>query len=279
MRHIVMVAVVVIAGLARPSVVLGQPLGTFVWQLQPFCNTLTLNVVQAGATFTLDGFDDQCGGAQRANATGTASFNPDGTIGLGINVVTSPGGAPVHIAARVNLSNYSGPWQDSAGNAGTFAFGVATGGSPRPTPAGVTAGALTVVGSGSVGGALTAGTVTSTGAGAFGSVAVTGSLTRPSTGPANLLPIGLATVQSGGSKQFGTSNLTTSYNAAGGHYVVDIGQGVLGAIPVITALSGAGTGPRVATVINGTPTAFFVYIWNAAGVQVQSVFHIAVFRP
>lgn len=37
-----------------------QPLGTFRWQLQPYCNVLTLNVVQGGV-YTLDGTDDRCG--------------------------------------------------------------------------------------------------------------------------------------------------------------------------------------------------------------------------
>ena len=38
-----------------------QPLGSFSWQLQPFCNNLTVNVTQQGSLFTIDGVDDQCG--------------------------------------------------------------------------------------------------------------------------------------------------------------------------------------------------------------------------
>lgn len=34
-----------------------QSLGTFAWQLQPFCNVVVVNVVQAGAVFTLDESD------------------------------------------------------------------------------------------------------------------------------------------------------------------------------------------------------------------------------
>ena len=37
-----------------------QPLGTFTWQLQPFCNVVTVNLTQQGAVYTMDGFDDQC---------------------------------------------------------------------------------------------------------------------------------------------------------------------------------------------------------------------------
>jgi hypothetical protein len=111
-----------------------QPLGTFRWQLQPFCNVLSVQVVQAGSVYTLDGYDDQCGAAQRAPLVGLATPNPDGTIGFGLHVVTVPGGAPVSIEARISVATLSGTWSDSAGNDGAFAFGAATGGGPRPTP-------------------------------------------------------------------------------------------------------------------------------------------------
>ena len=34
-----------------------QPLGSFSWQLQPFCNVLTVSVTQQGNIYTLDGYD------------------------------------------------------------------------------------------------------------------------------------------------------------------------------------------------------------------------------
>jgi hypothetical protein len=111
-----------------------QSLGTLRWQLQPFCNVVTLNVNQQGSVYTLDGYDDQCGAAQRAPLVGLATPNPDGSIGFGLSVVTVPGGRGVQIEARITLAGLSGPWADSAGNSGTFAFGAATGGSPRPLP-------------------------------------------------------------------------------------------------------------------------------------------------
>ncbi len=113
-----------------------QPLGTFSWQLQPYCNVITVNVNQQGAVYTMDGYDDQCGAGQRAPLVGTATPNPDGTIGLGLNVVTVPGGRGVQIDARITLAGLGGPWTDSAGNSGTFAFGANTGGSPRPAVSG-----------------------------------------------------------------------------------------------------------------------------------------------
>lgn len=42
-----------VSGLFRRPV-RAQPIGTFRWQLQPYCNIVTLNVTQHGAVFTLD---------------------------------------------------------------------------------------------------------------------------------------------------------------------------------------------------------------------------------
>ena len=63
-----------------------------------------------------------------------ATPNPDGTIGFGLHVVTSPGGRGVQIEARISHGDLDGPWTDSDGHAGTFAFGTSTGGTPRPLP-------------------------------------------------------------------------------------------------------------------------------------------------
>ncbi len=112
-----------------------QPLGTFRWQLQPFCNVVTVNVTQQGAVYTMDGFDDQCGATRRAPIVGLGTPNPDGSIGLGWNIVTTPGGRGVQVDARITLPSASGSWSDSAGNAGTLALGASTGGSARPLPA------------------------------------------------------------------------------------------------------------------------------------------------
>ena len=111
-----------------------QPIGTFRWQLQPFCNVVTVTVTQQGGVYTLDGYDNQCGAPQRAPLVGLATPNPDGTIGLGLHVVTVPGGRGLQIDARITLAALGGAWNDSAGNSGAFAFNASTGGSPRPAP-------------------------------------------------------------------------------------------------------------------------------------------------
>lgn len=126
------VFVVSIAALLGAADALAQPLGTFSWQLQPFCNVVTAVVTQNGGVYTVDGYDNQCGAAQRAPLVGMATPNPDGSIGFGLHVVTVPGGRGVQIDARISLATLSGSWSDSAGNSGTFAFGASTGGSPRP---------------------------------------------------------------------------------------------------------------------------------------------------
>jgi hypothetical protein len=114
-----------------PTTASAQMLGTFSWQLQPYCNVITVTVVQIGSTYTLDGFDDQCGAPQRAPLAGVATLNPDGSIGFGLHLTTSPA-ALLGIEARISMSTLSGTWQDTANNVGTLAYAVSTGGSPRP---------------------------------------------------------------------------------------------------------------------------------------------------
>ena len=115
-----------------------QSIGTFRWQLQPYCNVVTLSITQAGAVYTLDGYDDQCGAATRAPVTGSAVPNPDGTIEIGFGIVASPDARPVHVAVAINTATLGGTWTDSAGHSGTFAFTPigGTGGAPRPAATG-----------------------------------------------------------------------------------------------------------------------------------------------
>lgn len=121
-----------------------QPLGTFRWQLSPYCNIVTLSVVQSGGIYTVDGFDNQCGGAQAASASGTAFPNPDGSIGMGLNLVLTPGGAPSHVDVTLQIATLSGTWRDSAGATGAFVLtpGAGSGGPSRPTQGGVGAAAI-----------------------------------------------------------------------------------------------------------------------------------------
>lgn len=132
MRMAIVLIVTVAAATANTAH--AQSLGTFTWQLQPFCNRLTVNVTQNGAIYTLDGYDDQCGAPQRAPLVGLAAPNPDGTLGLGFHIATSPGGKTVSVEARISLATIDGPWTDSAGNSGTLALNGTATGSARPAP-------------------------------------------------------------------------------------------------------------------------------------------------
>ena len=105
-----------------------QILGTFRWQLAPYCNTVTLTVETHASGFRLDGYDDLCGGPKRAPATGNAQFNPDGTISLALLIVR-PDGFPVHQTATITPAALSGTWSDEYANGGTFAFNA-----PSPAP-------------------------------------------------------------------------------------------------------------------------------------------------
>ncbi len=137
-RNVVLAVVVLLAGFGGTA--LAQPVGTFRWQLQPFCNVITVAITQNGAVYRLEGTDDQCGGgADAASVTGTAFPNADGTIGFGLNIVTAPGGRPVHVDADISLGTFSGTWRDSAGASGSFVLtpGAGSGGTARPLPSGL----------------------------------------------------------------------------------------------------------------------------------------------
>ena len=151
-----------LVALVLPDHARAQSLGTFRWQVQPYCNLVTVAVTQTGSTYRLEGTDDQCGaGRDQASVLGTAFPNPDGTIGFGMTIVTAPGGRPVHVDAEISIATLGGTWRDSAGATGTFVFtpGSGAGGSPRPPvpapsviPAAVTlAPAGSIVAAGAVG--------------------------------------------------------------------------------------------------------------------------------
>lgn len=129
-RTVLVMALLTLTGVSAAS---SQSLGTFRWQLQPFCNVLTLSVTQNAGIYRLEGVDELCGGTSRAAVVGIAYPKPDGTIGFGITVVLEPGAATLHITSSINLSTFNGTWQDDGGNAGSFMFNpVVAAGVPRP---------------------------------------------------------------------------------------------------------------------------------------------------
>lgn len=129
----------VLGAAATPRPAAAQQLGTFTWAVQPYCNVVTLTITQVGSTYRLEGWDDQCGAGTRASAIGTAFANPDGTVGLGFNIVATPGGSPVHVEASISAPAFSGTWHDSSGATGPFTFSpvLPVAGAPRPTSGGL----------------------------------------------------------------------------------------------------------------------------------------------
>ena len=110
-----------------------QTLGTFVWQLQPYCNRLTLTLTTAPSGFLAVGADDRCGAAAQAGVTGAATFNPDGTVGLALTIGAAADTTGIALTAVVSPATGQGTWRDAAGNRGTFALGANTPGLPsRP---------------------------------------------------------------------------------------------------------------------------------------------------
>jgi hypothetical protein len=109
-----------------------QVLGTFRWQLQPYCNAVSVVVTQIGSVYRLEGTEDRCGAGQQSSVTGTAYQNPDGTIGLGFNIV-SPGGVSSHVTATITLPSMSGAWTEQGVPSGNFVPLIGPGtGSPKP---------------------------------------------------------------------------------------------------------------------------------------------------
>lgn len=289
-----------------------QPLGTFQWQLQPFCNVITLTVTQVGGLYTLHGYDDQCGADQRALVSGTATINPDGSVGLGLHVVTAPSVASVGIDARLNLSTLSGTWQDTAGNTGTFAFNQVVQGNPARPPVTIPQGPPGPPGPegpmgpagpiGSTGPAGPQGPVGATGpAGPQGPVGATGPA-GPSgpqgpigaTGPAGPSgpvgpqgPIGPAgpgvktvsgIVNADGTKNGATPNGFTTTRTALGNYRVNFPAGTWTSFPVMTVtpfgVSGAYGNPIVTAAVGfGDGSAYFdILMVTSAGTAFDNAF-------
>jgi hypothetical protein len=105
-------------------------LGTFNWQLQPYCNVVTVQVTQEGATYRLAGWETVCGVSARQGVHGTVSPNLDGSLTF-LLVTANANGTQVHTSVRFDVQSLGGSWSDSAGNTGAFVLGASTGGAPR----------------------------------------------------------------------------------------------------------------------------------------------------
>ena len=124
------------AVLLSPAAADAQVFGTFTWQMQPYCNRVTLTLTTTAGGFALSGFDDGCGAATKSSAVGVAVMNGDGTVGLNFTIISPPSGDVLTVSATVSPATGQGTWSDDVGNSGTFALGSTVGGLPvRPSTA------------------------------------------------------------------------------------------------------------------------------------------------
>jgi hypothetical protein len=115
----IMITLVAAASMWLPLEASGQTIGTFRWQLSPFCNVLTLTVVLQGSFYQLVGTDDGCSGGTPIPVTGTA-FQHGSGITMGLTAVSAAGGAR-SVSASLNLIDFNGTWSDGD-DSGTFTF-------------------------------------------------------------------------------------------------------------------------------------------------------------
>lgn len=130
-RTFAVAVVAVLVGWVAAPAASAQVVGTFNWQLQPYCNRVFVTVTQGPTSYVLSGYEDQCGAPRRAPLAGTAVLNPDGTVQFGISL-TPPASAPVNVSATISLGTLGGTWIDDGGHSGALVFNAAAAGNPRP---------------------------------------------------------------------------------------------------------------------------------------------------
>jgi len=122
------------AAALAPAAADAQVLGTFTWQMQPYCNRVSLTLTTTPGGFVLHGVDDRCGATVRGSASGAAVFNADGSVSLNFSIASVPAGTIAHVSAGVSPATGQGTWSDDLGHSGTFVFGGSIAGLPlRPS--------------------------------------------------------------------------------------------------------------------------------------------------
>lgn len=109
-----------------------QTIGTFRWNLAPFCNDVNLTITQTPLGYSGAGFDDVCGGTPvPVNAIFTVS---GGSSVQGSFSEVLADGSSIFTSLQLSLSGLNGTWNDSSGNSGPLVFNQAfTSGGPRQT--------------------------------------------------------------------------------------------------------------------------------------------------
>jgi len=102
-----------------------QTLGTFSWQMEPYCNTLTLTVVQDQAGIRLQGTEDLCEAIYAPQAVeGSAVLDATGVARVGLNTGVAGGSSleGTRIFASIDTATLNGSWADDAGRTGALVW-------------------------------------------------------------------------------------------------------------------------------------------------------------
>lgn len=122
--HVVLCALpVLILGAAGSLSAQVQTIGTLSWKMEPYCNTLTLTIVQDPAGIRLQGTEDLCeAGSVPQAVDGSAVLDAGGIARLGLSTGV-PGVFSVEgnrIVAAIDTATLNGTWSDDAGRSGTL---------------------------------------------------------------------------------------------------------------------------------------------------------------
>lgn len=123
-----------IGSLATVAVLVNAALGeaqTVRFQLQPFCNKITLTLMPSGSTSVIGvvGYDDNCGADPRSPIHGTAVESRNGTFTIGYTTslpFSVYGRTDVGVQTSVEwpANSNTGSWTDDDGNNGSFVFDI-----------------------------------------------------------------------------------------------------------------------------------------------------------
>lgn len=106
-----LLAIVVLAALLAPRDAAAQTLGTFMWRVEPHCNTLVLTVIQDGGLFRVQGYEDQCqDNIAHPPVEGIARVQ-----GGGVALAVSIDGLADRLTATIQLPSLNGGWVDAFG--------------------------------------------------------------------------------------------------------------------------------------------------------------------
>ena len=125
-----------VIGLTSAANASAQVLGTFRWQLAPYCNVVTVRIEQKGALFELLGTEDRCDGSIPASTVnGSVHFDVSGpTVSGSLAIVRYYDGFVVNHTISLSQVTLGGGWKDDWGNSGTLVFNppAPVAGNPRP---------------------------------------------------------------------------------------------------------------------------------------------------